>query len=244
MFFNLFEQHTDYEQYKQSDEYIKPNMSYCENQDEIHFNKRPNVNGHEYVDLGLPSKTLWAKCNVGANSEEDYGKYFAWGETTGYTVEQVGVDKNFAWSDYKFGVSTNLTKYNETDAKTILDLEDDAAHVNMGGDWVIPTSEQFDELRTYTTYSFSENYQNSGINGTLLTSKIDNTKTLFIPVSGYAIDGTITHISGNYSFLLTNSITTDIRIFKAYGFHQGGRPYPAEGYNRDRGFCVRGVINY
>lgn len=49
-----------------------------------------NANGHEYVDLGLPSGTLWANMNVGANSETDNGLYFAWGETTGYTADQIG----------------------------------------------------------------------------------------------------------------------------------------------------------
>ena len=114
----------------------------------------------------------------------------------------------------------------------------------MGGDWVMPTKEQYDELIIYTNHTFIENYQNSGINGTLLTSKIDNTKTLFMPVSGYANNGTITHISDNYCFLLTNSITTDIIFVNAYGFHTSGTPYPSTGYARSRGICVRGVINY
>ena len=60
----------------------KPAVSYCEQEDEVHYHPDP-FNGHEYVDLGLPSGTLWAKCNVGAQNETDYGLYFAWGETTG-----------------------------------------------------------------------------------------------------------------------------------------------------------------
>ena len=88
----------------------------------------------EYVDLGLSVK--WAKCNVGAESETDAGLYFAWGETTGYTASQVGTVKQFSWSDYKYGnSSSNLTKYNQSDGKTVLESTDDAAAQIMGGDW-------------------------------------------------------------------------------------------------------------
>lgn len=99
---------------------------------------------YEYVDLGLPSGTLWAKMNAGAESETDTGLYFAWGETQGYTAEQVGVDKQFSWSDYKFnpsGDGSTFTKYNLTDNKVVLDAEDDAAAVNMGGEWHMPTKD-------------------------------------------------------------------------------------------------------
>ena len=94
---------------------------------------------HEFVDFGLPSGTLWAKMNVGAESETDPGLYFAWGETEGYTVEQVGVDKQFTWADYKFnpsGDGETFTKY--TSGEETLELIDDAAAVNMGGEWHMP----------------------------------------------------------------------------------------------------------
>ena len=96
---------------------------------------------------------LWAMQNVGASKPSDYGLYFAWGETQGYTSGQVGTgngQKKFAldWSDYKFGTSPNFTKYNAYGAT--LDLEDDAANKNMGGDWHIPTPEQIKELRDNT----------------------------------------------------------------------------------------------
>lgn len=95
---------------------------------------------YEYVDLGLPSGTLWAKMNVGAESETDTGLYFAWGETEGYTAEQVGVDKQFTWADYKFnpsGDGETFTKY--TSGEETLELIDDAAAVNMGGNWHMPS---------------------------------------------------------------------------------------------------------
>jgi hypothetical protein len=95
-------------------------------------------NGFEYVDLGLPSGTLWAKCNVGAKTETEYGDYFAWGETK--------PKKEYTWENYKFGVGYNLKKYNDKDKLIELELEDDTAHVNMGSAWRIPTKEQFEEL--------------------------------------------------------------------------------------------------
>lgn len=115
---------------------------------------------HEYVDLGLPSGTLWAKMNVVATSETDNGLYFAWGETEGYTAEQVGVDKQFTWADYKFnpsGDGATFTKYTSTDNKIVLDPEDDAASVNMGGEWHMPTGGQYRELLKETKNGFVTN---------------------------------------------------------------------------------------
>ena len=113
---------------------------------------------YDYVDLGLPSHLKWAKCNVGAATEDEAGQYFQWGDTQGYTAEQIGDgagQKFFAWSDYKFsigGSSSNFSKYNETDSKKVLDPEDDAAHVNMGSGWRMPTNEDFSELLLNTDF--------------------------------------------------------------------------------------------
>ena len=104
-------------------------------------------NGFEYVDLGLPSGTKWAKCNVGAKNETDFGLYFSWGETEGY--DSIINTKQFSLKYYKFSYhysDSAFTKYNETDGKTVLDLEDDAAYVNMGGRWHMPSKEQIKEL--------------------------------------------------------------------------------------------------
>ena len=107
---------------------------------------------YNFVDLGLPSGLLWADRNIGAATPEDAGLFFQWGDTQGYTAEQVGNGeglKYFHWDDYKFsidGSSSNFSKYNSTDGKTVLDLEDDAAHVLMGGNWRMPTNEDFLEL--------------------------------------------------------------------------------------------------
>ena len=146
---------------------------------------------HEYVDLGLPSGTLWATCNVGASSPEDCGDYFAWGET-----EPKGY---YDWSTYKWFAEGwrdeegtwhyyGLTKYCTTsrngyyffiDGKTKLDPEDDAAYVNWGPSWRMPTQEQLRELYVLTWRWTTRN----GVNGRLFTGP--NGNTLFLPAAGY-----------------------------------------------------------
>lgn len=142
-------------------------------------------NGFEYIDLGLPSGTKWATCNVGADRETDYGLYFAFGETKGYSGFTDA--KRFNWGDYKFSVNSSnykFAKYNSTDGKKILDLCDDAAHMHMGGKWHMPTKEQFRELKSNTIICWETNYNGSGIDGTLFISKSDTSKKLFFPASG------------------------------------------------------------
>ena len=140
---------------------------------------------YEYVDLGLPSGILWAKCNIGADTETDAGLYFQWGDTRGYTADQVGVDKIFDWgAHYKFGTRDNLTKYNTIDGLTTLQLADDAAYANMGEDWRMPTKEEYQELINNTTNTWVDKYNNTGVNGRLFTGT--NGHTLFLPAVGIA----------------------------------------------------------
>ncbi len=141
--------------------------------------------GHEYVDLGLPSGTLWATCNLGATSPEGYGLFFAWGETTGYN----SLDRTFDWTTYGLcgGTSTSITKYcsNSTygtvDNLTALDLSDDAANKTWEGAWRIPTDAQLTELRNNTTLT---NETLNGVAGKRLTSKL-NGNSIFMPFTGY-----------------------------------------------------------
>ena len=144
-YLKLFEEHVDYETYIEGQDAILPNVSYCEDNNCVHYNPiMPDpYNGHEYVYLGLPSGTLWAKKNIGANIETETGLYFAWGETQGYTLSQIGTDKSFTRQDYKYYLNllTPFSKYNKTDNLTTLESGDDAAVVNMGGDWRMPTNE-------------------------------------------------------------------------------------------------------
>ena len=144
---------------------------------------------HTYVDLGLPSGTLWATCNIGANSPEEYGDYFAWGETKGYNR-----DKDFNEFTYRWysDPSHDLTKYcteriygynGFTDDKTELDLEDDAAYVNWGSGWRMPSYEQYQELinSNYTTAKWTTQ---NGVKGRKITSNA-NGNSIFLPAAGY-----------------------------------------------------------
>ena len=128
------------------------------------------------VDLGLSVK--WANMNVGATNPEGYGEYFAWGETATKTT--------YDWSTY---FDTNdggrsFTKYNNNGGKTILDPEDDAAHVNWGGSWRIPTKAEWQELLDNCTWTWTTQ---NGINGYKVTSnKAGYTdKFIFLPAAGY-----------------------------------------------------------
>ena len=160
-YLRLFKNHNDYLDFKKTNDFKLPNVSHCEQESEVHYNPYISpYNGHAYVDLGLPSGTKWAKMNVGASSETDRGLYFAWGETQGYTASQVGGHKVFRWSDYKFnpsGDGSTFTKYNARDNKTHLELTDDAAAVNMGGDWHMPNRTQCIELFKETKNGYVTN---------------------------------------------------------------------------------------
>lgn len=136
--------------------------------------------GHSWVDLGLPSGTLWATCNVGADTPEDYGDHFAWGE--------IESKNNYGWNTYKWcnGSENTLTKYcangsyGTVDNKTELDLEDDVAYVNWGPSWRTPTKEQMVELNTNCTWIW---VKQNGSYGILLTGP--NGNTLFLPAAGF-----------------------------------------------------------
>ena len=147
-------------------------------------------NPNSYVDLGLPSGTLWATMNVGASTPEDYGDYFAWGETEGYNSGKT----NFIWSNYKWCGDSNstFTKYCDnssygdggfTDGKTELDLEDDAAYMNLGPVWRMPSKEQFEELIN-SSYTTTEWTTLNGINGRKITSRT-NGNSIFLPAVGF-----------------------------------------------------------
>ena len=198
-------------------------------------------NGFEYVDLGLPSGTKWATCNVGADKETDYGLYFAWGETVGYS--RITSMKQFCLEDYKFSKcgSNKFTKYNGTDRKNVLDLKDDAVQVNMGGKWHIPTKEQIKELMSNTESTWVSNYNGSGVNGILLTSKSDNSKKLFLPACGFLGNGYSTYASC-FVFLLSSSVFSfDDCYSTAFGFNLDA--VSVVKCHRAFGFCIRGVFN-
>ena len=150
------------------------------NVDSITFSKVenpdiPQTGNHEYVDLGLSVK--WATCNVGASKPEEYGDYFAWGETEPKSF--------YDWSTYKYcnGSASTLTKYNTVssrgtvDNKTQLELSDDAARANWGGSWRMPTDAELTELREQCTWTWTTQ---NGVEGCKVVSKT-NGNSIFLP---------------------------------------------------------------
>ena len=142
---------------------------------------------HEYVDLGLPSGTLWATCNVGASTPWDYGDYFAWGE--------IETKFTYSWTTYKYanGASNKLTKYCNkssqgnngfTDSRTTLENSDDVAYQKWGSEWCMPTRVQFWELRNNCTSEWTTNYQGKGVAGRIYKSR-KNGNTIFFPAAGW-----------------------------------------------------------
>ena len=168
----------------------------------------PDPGNHEWVDLGLPSGTLWATCNVGANSPEEYGDYFAWGETEPKTT--------YNWSTYKYcnESNTTMTKYcihssygynGFTDGKTELEPEDDAATANWGSGWQMPSYDQIKELYN-SDYTITEWTQLNGINGRKITSK-SNGNSIFLPATGYLSSESVR--IGSYGYYWSRSLNTN-----------------------------------
>ena len=159
-------------------------------------------NGYAYVDLGLSVK--WATMNVGASKPEEYGDYFAWGETT--------TKSTYDWSTYKWcnGSSSTLTKYNTSsdygtvDNKTQLELSDDAARANWGGSWRMPTDAEWTELREQCTWTWTAQ---NGKNGYKVTSKT-NGNSIFLPAAGYRNDSSLSG-AGSYGYYWSSSLSTD-----------------------------------
>ena len=182
----------------------------------------------DQVDLGLPSGTIWAAWNLGASSPEECGDYYAWGETE--------PKDNYFWGTYKFGVQDNLTKYNEKDGKTILDPEDDAAHVALGGKWHIPTNDQLQELLDNT---FSQEFELNGVDGTLFTSKT-NDNSLFFPYSGYK-NGYSDVNKVDWSECWSSSLNS--LPYDATVIYSDAYDYMLSNTYRCYGLCVRGVLD-
>ena len=159
---------------------MKSLIEYINESNNIELISDGKEHGFEYVDLGLPSGTMWATCNVGADKPEDEGLLFQFGCVDGYKYgdknDQFRTnDQNKQDTGNKFIPLTASGKAYKTNE--ILDLSDDAAHVNMGGKWRMPTYEQLKELYDNTTH---RDETINGVKGMLFTSKINSNK-LFIP---------------------------------------------------------------
>ena len=189
---------------------------------------------HEWVDLGLPNGTLWATMNVGADNPEDFGDYFAWGETA--------PKDTYSWSTYSWcrGSYKTMTKYctnssyGTVDDKTELELEDDAAYVNWGASWRMPTKEQQDELRENCTWTWKKI---NNVNGYQVTGP--NGNSLFLPASGCR-DGSTHYDENYYGYYWSRTLHMD-RSFYAYYILFYAQQVDFHNYHRYQGFAVRPV---
>ena len=168
------------------------------------------LNGHEWVDLGLPSGLKWATCNVGASQPEEYGDYFAWGE--------VEPKEYYYWDSYKWcnGDYDTQTKYcNDsyygyngfTDNKTTLELSDDAANYNWGGGWRMPTKEEQDELLNNCSWEWTTQ---NGVNGYTVTGP--NGNSIFLPATGFR-HGSSLSSAGSVGYYWSSSLYTSYPVY-------------------------------
>ena len=179
------------------------------------YTKTEKAITYEYVDLGLTSGTLWAKCNIGATSETEGGVFFQWGEISGVSESLLCKysDENYSWESYTHcnGSSNTLIKYNtstsygeNSDNITTLEFVDDAATQIMGGGWRMPTETEIQELLDNTKNEWT---RMNGVYGRKFTSKKDTSKYIFIPAAGYCRDGSVYSV-GSYGFVWSSSLGT------------------------------------
>lgn len=216
------------------------------------YGEGPDAEIHEWVDLGLPSGTLWATCNIGAENPEDFGDYFAWGETIGFNA---GKKTKYTWDTYRYckGSETTMTKYctnssyGTVDGKTELDPEDDAATVWWGPKWQMPSAAQMSELYD-AGYTTKEIKIVNGIIVVEITSKI-NWNSIVLPAANYIKETgpLIVEIENKgYAFYWTRSLCTVTDCSLAIGlFARAVFPndlqFPTDTRSRYYGMSVRPV---
>ena len=194
---------------------------------------------HDYVNLGLPSGTLWATCNVGADTPEDYGDYFAWGETQSkYNYHDStylhGYGVSFATMSFTKYCNNPIYGYHGyTDNLTTLQLEDDAATVNWGSGWRMPTKEDFLELIDNTTVTYTSQ---NGVNGQLF--KATNGNSIFLPAAGNRWCYNLNN-AGSKGFYKSSSLYTDPNY--AWGLYFDSDTIRVGGFGRTGGTSVRPV---
>ena len=203
---------------------------------------------HDFVEIG---GVKWATMNIGAETETDYGLYFQWGDTAGYTSGQCGSNtveyrKPFFSSDYKFNggrstlLESGMTKYNLSDGKTVLDKSDDAARLYWGGDWRMPTTAEFVALGNAVTTAWT---QVDGVYGLLCTDKEDSSKTLFFPAAGDCYNSSFAH-GGTIGYYWSSSLYTSYSyLHRAYDFRLDSSGVLWQDYlQRCQGFSIRPVL--
>ena len=176
------------------------------------------INGHDWVDLGLPSGTKWATCNVGASQPHQYGNYYAWGETT---TKSSYTEENSRTLDLSMNDISGNANY-------------DAARANWGSTWRMPTEAEMYELRNNCTWTWKTQ---SGINGYKVTGQ--NGKSIFLPAAGYC-GGTSRYDVGEDGVYWSSTPDEDYDDHAcSLSFHSGGHGVDCD--TRDLGFTVRPV---
>ena len=198
------------------------------------------LNGHEYVDLGLPSGTLWATCNLGANVPEDFGDYIAWGETEPKEI--------YDWKCYRYGRffqdRYELNKYctdslygldGFVDGRVLLEPNDDVVQVCWGEGWRMPAVEEWEELLLNTTGTWT--VQND-VNGWLFTAS--NGNSLFLPGGGCWWG---TDFNAGIGLYWSSSVNKEFP-YRAWGFHfNSDSSHLCGSSDRNRGQTVRAVCS-
>lgn len=203
--------------------------------------------GHDYVDLGLSVK--WATCNVGASKPEEYGDYYAWGETE--------TKADYSWQTYKFRASGNtdsnirLNKYcpsnssywggtGSPDNKSVLEAGDDVARIKWGGDWRMPTDGEWEELIDNCTVTWTTV---NGVNGRLVTSKKPGytDKSIFLPAAGYRKSASVNG-AGIYGYYWSSALKAGDPRHASSVYFASGSIYYGNGYFRYYGNSVRPVL--
>jgi len=205
-------------------------------------------NGHEYIEIG---GIKWATMNIGAEKITDNGLFFQCGDSQGYTASQVGSgngQKYFGWADYKYGngksspSTTSITKYNSTDRKKVLEASDDAVTAVWGGNWRMPTSDEFAALGNAVNTAWTNDYQGSGVSGLVCTDKTDSSKVLFLPAAGLCNYGSVYYVGSGGYYWSSSLSSSNVQDGRYMYFGSGGVGWQYS-YSRCNGFAVRGIIN-
>lgn len=215
----------------------------CSKEELVMENGHGEKNGYRFVDLGLPSGTLWADFNIGTSSVEESGEYFAWGET----LEKEAYDwYTYKWCQKSYNTLTKYCTSNEygtKDDKKILETADDVATVKMGKPWSMPTKEDFQKLINECAWYWMNL---NGVDGYMVAGSNDN--FIFLPAAGCHIS-TDSIGKGSHGYYWTKSLDEDDPYDAHYlsftpAGHLGSNTYHIDAsYDRVHGFPVRAVIH-
>lgn len=235
------------------DSLILPNISLISSDNSLHMNPDTNTSPqYDYVEIG---GIKWATKNLGATRIGDYGLFFQWGDTQGYTYQQLlnnehnlSIENHTLYNSESNNSEDIITKYNETDQKEELELIDDPVHAALGGNWRTPTETEYITLFEHTKQIWVYNYNNT-VGGLLLIDSSDGGKQLYFPACGYfePINASQNNWeSGNeYAKYLTSTVSgfcngIEVDIME---FFEDKDDYPINYTNFTYALPVRGIID-